>query len=85
MAKHRKTRQEKVLADHRHITYHLEPSSAQVSFPTEKKAAYELDLPTLKTKTLSHTFVINDIRKTAIITGLIVTVQIVIFFILNRI
>lgn len=85
MAKHRKTRQEKVIADHRHITYHLEPSVAQVSLPAEKKTAYKIDLPMSKTKALSYTFVINDIRKTAIITGSIVTAQIVLFFILNRI
>lgn len=85
MAKHRKTRQEKVLADHRHITYHLEPTSAQVSFPAEKKTTHTLDLLMPKMRTLSYNYVISDMRKTALVTSSIITAQIVLFFILNRI
>ncbi len=85
MAKHRKTRQEKALADHRHITYHLEPTSAQVKFPSEKKTDYRLDLPTSKARSSSYAYVINDIKKTSLITVSIIFTQIVLYFILNRI
>lgn len=88
MAK-RKTRKQKILADQRHILYHLETTPAQVSHTSEKKAkleAIDYEMPQVKTQTLtSYAYVISDIRKTAFITFSIITAQIVFFFVLNRI
>ncbi len=86
MAK-KKTRKQKILADKRHVLYHLEASSAQESFPTEKKIKVELPFisQTPRAQALtSYAYVITDIRKTALITGVIVAVQVILFFILNK-
>lgn len=85
MAKHRKTRQEKILADQRHITYHLEITSAQASIPTEKKVDFKLDLPQDKHQTVSYAYVGHDLRKTSLVTISIVFFQIILFVILGRI
>ncbi len=88
MAK-RKTRKQKILADQRHILYHLETTSAQVSYPSEKKTkliAIDYGIPQVKTQTLtSYAYVISDIRKTAFITFSIVIAQIILFIILHRV
>lgn len=85
MAK-KKTRHQKVLADQRHISYHLETTSAQVSIPRVKKSDFELDIPTVKPYTVSsYAYVAKDLRKTALITFAILTTQIVLFFVLNRV
>ena len=91
MAK-KKTRKQKILADKRHVLYHLETSSAQVSNHTEKKIKVDLPsvLPAYQTQTpraqtlTSYAHVIKDIKKTALITGAIVTAQVILFFVLNR-
>lgn len=85
MAKHRKTRQEKILADHRHILYHLDTAPAQVVLPSEKKTQYRLNPPASKTHAISYSYVIRDIKKTSFITVSIILAQIILFFILNRI
>ncbi len=85
MAKHRKTRQEKILADQRHITYHLEPTPAQVSIPTEKKNDFRIDFPTSKHQVTSYAYVAKDIRKTSMVTVSIIFFQIILFFIINRV
>lgn len=87
MAK-KKTRQEKILADQRHVTYHLETTSAQVSLPSEKK---EATTPVFSfnnrphVTTLSYSYVLTDLRKTVAITFAILITQIILYFILNRI
>lgn len=91
MAK-RKTRKQKILADKRHVLYHLETPAAQESEPLEKKVKVDLPsvLPAYQTQTprvgtlTSYAYVIADIKKTALITGAIVTAQIILFFVLNR-
>ncbi len=85
MAKHRKTRQEKILADHRHISYHLDTIPAQVSLPSEKKTQLHLDPPTSKTHAISYSYVLGDIKKTSFITASIIIAQIILLFILDRI
>jgi hypothetical protein len=86
MAK-KKTRQQKILADSRHISYHLETSiSARESYPSEKKIKVELpNMPrSTYTQTLnSYPHVFKDIKKTAFITGVILTVQIILFIVIN--
>ena len=88
MAK-RKTRKQKILADQRHILYHLETTSAQVSHPSEKKTkliAIDYEMPQAKTQALtSFAYVISDIRKTAFITFSIIIAQIILFIILHRV
>lgn len=87
MAK-KKTRHEKILADQRHVTYHLETISAQVSLPSEKK---ESITPVFsfnnrpRVATLSYSYVLKDLRKTTTITFAILITQIILYFILNRI
>ncbi len=88
MAKKRKTREQKILADQRHILYHLETSSAQVSNTTEKKIKVELPviLQMPRVQTLNpYAHVIADVKKTALITGAIITAQVILFFVLNRV
>lgn len=84
MAK-RKTREQKAIADQRHILYHLDSSSAQVSLPSVKKSDLELNIPSSKLQATSYTYVTKDLRKTASITLSILTTQIVLFFVLNRV
>ena len=87
MAK-KKTRKQKVLADSRHVLYHLETNiSAQVSHPSEKIKVQLAGIPQInQTQTLnSYAHVITDIRKTALITGAILLTQIILFFVINRV
>ncbi len=86
MAK-KKTRKQKILADSRHIVYHLEnETSARVSQPREKKEKQEVfSIPrsgqTIALSSYSH--VTTDIKKTALITGAILLTQIVLFIVIN--
>lgn len=86
MAK-KKTRKQKILADSRHIVYHLEnETSAQVSTPREKKSKVELPSITRATQVTtisSSPYVIKDLRKTAVVTGVILFAQIILFIVLN--
>ena len=102
MAK-KKTRKQKILADKRHVLYHLENSarlagesardrqSAQESESLEKKVKVDLPsvLPVFQTQTRSfqtgapYAHVLADIKKTALITGAIVTAQVILFFVLK--
>ncbi len=87
MAKHRKTRQQKLVADQRHLTYHLETSSAQDIPSTEKKvdSSYKLNLPSSRPHVATYAYVNHDLRKTGIITGFIIIAQIFLFIIINGI
>lgn len=87
MAKKKKTREQKILADQRHIVYHLETGSAQVSLPAEKKSQYPIDnlAQTQRTASISYTYVGSDIRKTALVTVFIILAQIILFITINKI
>ena len=82
MAKHRKTRQEKMIADQRHIHYHLEPTTAQVSTPAVK-------IPTIKQDSINimqnstQVYILKDLRKTILITTAIVLAQIFLYIYTN--
>ena len=86
MAK-KKTRKQKILADSRHIVYHLEnETSAQVSHPREKKSKLELPALSRPNQTIalsSNSHVVTDLRKTVIVTGVILLSQIILFIVLN--
>ncbi len=87
MAK-KKTRKQKILADSRHITYHLETNySAQVSHPTEKKSKFNLEQISTPTTVIANSYahVAADIKKTAFITGAILTAQIILFILINKV
>ena len=86
MAKKRKTRSQKLLADTRHFAYHLETSAAQVKLPVEKKLSLSLnfDTPNILKPAVSYSYVFQDLKKTALITFSILTAQIILFFILNK-
>lgn len=84
MAKHRKTRQEKIVADHRHITYHLEPDTAPKKATSVKKTEFVMT-PSHKTQSVSYAYVTKDLRKTTFITIAIALSQIFLFIFLNRI
>jgi len=86
MAKKRKTRHQKVLADHRHVAYHLESVTAQVSRPSEKKQTFEAEIRKFTPQThTSYAYVLIDIKKTAFITASILLAQIVLFILTKRI
>ncbi|MEK9176228.1 MAG: hypothetical protein AAB520_02170 [Patescibacteria group bacterium] len=85
MAK-RKTREQKAIADQRHVLYHLETSAAQVSIPSDQKIKIQLAAtqPAYRHQT-SYTYVITDLKKTALITTAILFAQLILFFILHRV
>lgn len=88
MAKHRKTRQEKMIADQRHITYHLDsfPTQAiQTSENNSKKSGYKLDISSHHPVVASYAYVKSDLRKTATVTAAIIVAQIFLFIFLNRV
>ena len=89
MAKHRKTRREKKIADHRHSLYHLDIENTQeVITPTkiaEKSIiTHKVEYPTYN-QAISYAYVTHDLKKTIFITSVILVTQIVLFFILNRV
>lgn len=86
MAKHRKTRQQKMVADQRHVVYHLETSPAQADQRSEKKSDSSFKLNTIKSApiTTSYAYVEKDLKKTALITSAIIIAQIFLFIIINQ-
>ena len=87
MAKHKKTRREKKVADKRHTLYHLESNTAQ----EEIKASEKVQITSFETNTHTNTitanldYVKNDIRKILIVSSVIFITQIVLYFILNKV
>lgn len=87
MAKKRKTREEKKLADLRHSFTHDLVSKAisgtKITLPTK-----EIISPLEKTKSPSPTnlypYLIKDLSKTGLLTTAILTIQIVLFFLLKN-
>lgn len=77
-----------MLADSRHVLYHLETTPAQVESPRARKPKnqdFKLDLPVTKPIAVSYAYVRSDLRKTALITGAIIIAQIFLFITLNGI
>lgn len=87
MAKKRKTREQKKLADLRHSFIHdlvsKEISETKITLPTK-----DLISPLEKTKIPSQTnlypHLIKDLSKTGLLTTAILTIQIVLFFLLKN-
>jgi len=86
MAKHRKTRQQKLVADQRHLTYHLETISAEDLPTTGKKTVTtpKIDLPISRPQVSTYAYVTHDLRKTGLITGSILIAQIFLFIVINQ-
>jgi hypothetical protein len=82
----KRTKKQKLLADHRHLQYHLEAPSNHGKAESEKKFKFELLESETKPKTQAPAldFIASDLRKTALITFSIVLAQIVLFIVLNR-
>ena len=87
MAKHKKTRREKKVADKRHALYHLETKTVQEEIIVNKEeqaAVYKPKSPS-STITINLDYVKNDVRKILIVSSAIFTTQIILYFILNRV
>lgn len=77
-----------MVADQRHLIYHLETNSAQVNSSSEKASKIVLPMSSTTitaTHTSSYGFVTADLRKTAIVTASIIIAQIILLIILNRV
>ena len=83
MAKRRKTREQKKVADFRHNVHH-----SPVSYTFEKNTKtpkIEPSRPTQTPTTLSaYPFLVKDLTKTFILTTIIMSAQVVIFFMLKN-
>ena len=87
MAKKRKTREQKKLADLRHNFTHDQMSKAipstKIKLPTK-----EIVLPLEKTKSSNSTnlysYLIKDLSKTGLLTTAILTIQIILFSLLKN-
>lgn len=84
MSKKRKTRNQKILADHRHILYHLETTSAAPSHSAEKNLELQPKLTPQATKQSSYAYVLTDVKKTSFITFSILTMQVILFFLMKK-
>lgn len=77
MAKKRKTKEEKKLADTRH-TFHHQAS----------QLVYEIKPSIVKNQvsqsTIAYPYLINDLRRTALLSSAIIALQVVLFFILKN-
>ncbi len=77
-----------MVADQRHVVYHLETSPAQVSHSTEKKselASIRLENTPTRTIATSYAYVKSDLKKTTLVTSAIIFAQILLFIFINRI
>lgn len=82
MAKRRKTREQKKLADLRHIIQHKTVSYAfDVSTPSIKIEAKSA--PQITTNTISYSYLIHDLTKTVTVTAIIIGTQIFLFLLLK--
>lgn len=89
MAKHKKTREQKKIADLRRQIYAANPPIATLELKTERteeKPAFSI--PTAKSSSYSTlvntSYLIKDLRKTAILTAAIVAVQFILLFLLKN-
>ena len=88
MAKKRKTRREKKVADNRHTLYHLETSSPQESKVVAKKEAITPASKTYQNPTknvVSLNYVAKDVRKILFISTILIATQIVIYIVMGSV
>jgi hypothetical protein len=92
MAKKRKTRNQKILADNRHVLYHHAAPLAQNDSKIVEKETVNITnitLPKITNKisksTTTLSYVGEDIKKISLISAFIITLQITLFFLLQRV
>jgi hypothetical protein len=85
MAKHRKTRREKKVADLRHNLYHLETNIQVETVKTKDIKVKEVKIETPSIKSVSYAYVLKDVKKILLVSSAIILGQFVLFFIINRI
>jgi hypothetical protein len=81
MPKHKKTREQKIMADHRRET----TSSPLYSLPSESlkqqaKPTIMHTKPAVNISTNSYQYLTSDLRKTAIITAVIIGIELLIYY-----
>lgn len=91
MAKRRKTRQEKLIADlRRKLQSQASPvddvASVHSSMYTLTQAKVEIPFPptTYNLKPNTYTYVFSDLRKTAVLTTVAIIAQVILYFVLMR-
>lgn len=89
MANHRKTLEQKKIADLRHKFYSLDQtrlSSNSKSFPSVRTNLFSQskNVATTASLTNKYPYLLHDILKTGVLTGLILIVQIILFFLLKN-
>ena len=88
MAKHRKTRKEKEIADSRHNFTHNFVSQVpfQVKFdnPKQSKSQDKINVKPQEISTSAYSYLIKDLSKTAMLTGAILAFQIILFFLFQH-
>jgi len=86
MAKHKKTRRDKKVADQRHTLYHLETEPIQEKIKVSKKEispTYISQHTNNNLKAISYDYLTKDLKKIVLVSSAIFATQIVLFFILN--
>lgn len=88
MAKHRKTRKEKEIADSRHSFTHnfVSQTPYQVKFdaPTKAKSLDKSGAKPQAISTSAYSYLVKDLSKTAILTAAILAFQIILFFLFQH-
>ena len=74
--RHKKTRKQKIIANHRHQVYILENKNTLLNIPTP--------VISINKSSYSYTYVLNDVFKTGILTLCIIALQLVLFFVLKK-
>ncbi len=77
MAKKRKSREQKLKADHRHFDYHFESTSSPIS--SKKVALPSTPQVTQTVNDSLHPFLKHDLLKTVTVTSSMLIAQVVIF------
>ena len=85
MAKKRKSREQKIKADNRHFSYHID-SSITHSVPQISIASTDLPIQINKPQPVvfAYPYLKNDLRKTIILTASILAIQLAIFIVLRN-
>jgi len=86
MGKRRKTYKEKIIADLRRKVYSLE---GQKPFSLEEKESKIINTIPISTQASaisisSHSYLMKDIFKTGVLTGIIVLIQLILYFLLKN-
>ncbi len=88
MAKKRKTREEKILADLRHSFTHSQGAHKVISEAKNKPETQSILIPQYKNQATvsvsAYPYLVKDLSKTAILTGAILVFQVALYFLLKN-